>query len=125
MGSVLRPGGRIVVVVPNQRHNFDRLRPVTKFKHILSDFRNNVGEDDTTHFEEVLKLTDQKLQSRHHVPNPEAFRKQVLNNIQKRCVHHHVFDAELLQNIATHFGLDDVRVLDAKTEFILLARRPG
>lgn len=122
--SVLRPGGKIIVVVPNQRHNFDHRRPVTTFEHVMSDYHNNVGEDDATHFEEVLALTDRTLQSRSHVPSSEAFRQQVLNNPQKRCVHHHVFDSELLKSMAAHFGLEEVRVMDARTEFILFARRP-
>ena len=42
-----------------------------------------------------------------------------------RCVHHHVFDAALLTQIARHFGLDVVRVADVGTDFVLIARKPA
>lgn len=123
--AVLDPRGMIVVVVPNQRSNFDHRRPVTGFKHLLADYRAGVGEDDTTHFDEVLALTDLHLTTRAHVPDAAAFRRTVLANVTNRCVHHHVFDAALLLEIAKHLGLEDADVSDVTTDFVLVGRKPA
>jgi SAM-dependent methyltransferase len=122
--SVLRPSGTLVLVVPNQRSNFDHKRPVTAFAHILEDYTNGIGEDDTAHFDEVLRLTDLRLTSRAHLPNAEAFRKTVLQNLFNRCVHHHVFDRALLMGIAAHFGLERAQVYDVATDLVLVAQKP-
>jgi len=122
--SVLKPGGTLVVVVPNQRSNFDHKRPVTAFAHILADYTDGIGEDDMAHFDEVLRLTDLSLTSHAHVPDAETFRRTVMANMSNRCVHHHVFDAALLMGIATHFGLDGAQVHDVATDFVLVAHKP-
>ena len=123
--SLLRPGGRLVLAVPNKAANFDRLRPVTDFRHLVQDYENDVGEDDRTHFDEVIKLTDLRLTSKRHVGDRSALRQMVEKNLELRCVHHHIFDAALLRQIAAHFGLVDVRVMNVATDFVLVARRGG
>ena len=39
-------------------NNFDKKRPITSFEHLLDDYKNNMDEDDLTHMDEVIKLTD-------------------------------------------------------------------
>lgn len=120
--SVLRPGGRLIVVVPNKASNFDRLRAVTSFAHLVRDYEGDVGEDDRAHFGDVLENTDLRLTSKRAVSGLADFREQVLQNARLRCVHHHVFDAKLLGEIAGHFGLADIHVTNVGTDFVLVAR---
>jgi SAM-dependent methyltransferase len=37
---VLKPGGILLLVVPDRRHTFDRLRPGTSLEHLLQDFHD-------------------------------------------------------------------------------------
>jgi SAM-dependent methyltransferase len=46
---VVKPGGALILVLPNKASNFDHKRPVTKFEHILDDFTKEVDEYDLTH----------------------------------------------------------------------------
>jgi SAM-dependent methyltransferase len=92
--ALVRPGGHILIVVPHREATFDHRRPLTRLGHIRNDFVANVGEDDQTHFDEVLRLDDL---SRH----PEALDHDALltrtqQNLQHRSIHHHVFDTELV-----------------------------
>ncbi|MCH5717220.1 methyltransferase domain-containing protein [Niabella hibiscisoli] len=54
--EVLKPGGKLVVIVPNKEATFDINRPYTTFQHLVDDYHNQVGETDSTHFEEVINL---------------------------------------------------------------------
>jgi SAM-dependent methyltransferase len=100
---VLKPGGAMLVIVPDRRHTFDHRRPVTRFEHLLADFDANVGEDDMTHLEEILALHD--LARDPLAGSPEQFRERSLKNFENRCFHQHVFDARLLRRVFAHFDL--------------------
>jgi SAM-dependent methyltransferase len=54
---VLKPKGLLVIIVPDKRYTFDLNRSYTSMDHLVDDFNKNVGEDDTTHFEEILTLS--------------------------------------------------------------------
>jgi Methyltransferase domain len=122
--AVLQPGGTLLIVVPNQRSNFDHRRAVTTFDHILQDYKCGIGEDDASHFDEVIRSSDLRLMSKGHVADAAAYRRLVTNNLAMRCVHHHVFDAALLTAIAAHFRLEAARTIDVATDFVLVARKP-
>lgn len=55
---VVKPNGYFLFVVPNKEGTFDHLRPVTTIDHLIQDLKNDIKEDDNTHFEEVLELHD-------------------------------------------------------------------
>jgi len=56
----------------------------------MTDYANNVGEDDLTHLPEILALHD--LSRDEAAGTPEQFHQRCLDNISKRAIHHHVFD---------------------------------
>jgi len=99
---VLKPNGYILIVVPDRRYTYDRLRPLTKFKHILNDYNSNIGEDDKTHFNEVLDLHD--LTNDGTVFSYTEHKRRTLNNFKTRIVHHHTFDNKLLNDLLIHVG---------------------
>lgn len=118
---VIRPGGALVLVLPNKVSNFDHRRPVTSFDHLLDDFNNDVGEDDLTHLDEILQLHDLAL-------DPPAgtmaeFRQRSLENASNRTLHHHVFDAQLVNDLLRHLDLEIVDITEARTDFFALARK--
>lgn len=92
---VTKPGGHLIVIVPNPVHTFDHRRPVTSIEHLMDDHRRNVGEDDLTHLPEILSLHDLSRDS--GVSSPAAFHARSLKNAENRCLHHHVFDIPLLK----------------------------
>jgi SAM-dependent methyltransferase len=107
---VLRPGGALVLVLPDHRNTFDHRRRPTPVEHMLQDAAAGVGEDDLTHLPEILELHD--LSRDPEAGSLEQFRARSLANAANRCLHHHVFDErnsrELLQ--ATGFSVRAVEL---------------
>lgn len=100
---VLKPKGVVLVLVPNRSHTFDHKRPYTSFAHLADDLAAGTDETDLTHLEEILVLHD--LQRDPPAGTPEQFRARCMRNVENRCMHHHVFSMDLLEQMlrATHF----------------------
>jgi len=116
---VVKAGGALILVVPNKENNFDHRRPVTRFEHLLDDFTRGVGEDDTTHLDEILALHD----LRRDLPagGRRHFRKRSLKNFQNRTLHHHVFDVGVMEEMLECVGFGIVDVTTTRTDFFALA----
>ena len=101
---ILKHEAYLLIIVPDRRYTFDHLRPVTAFSHILTDFEQNTGEDDLSHLPEVVRLDDANL---------DLLSKDLgsdwSNNLQTRRMHHHVFDMDLLKQVADYSGLETMR----------------
>lgn len=100
----LKPGGTLILVLPDKNFTFDLNRPYTTFEHLLEDYKNKVSEDDETHFEEVIKL--HKIDRDTSIHTVEDLVARIQNNISNRCVHHHVFSLELMEEMATFFNFE-------------------
>jgi ubiquinone/menaquinone biosynthesis C-methylase UbiE len=90
---VLKPSGYLLLVLPDAEHTFDHRRQTTTLEHLIADYRNHTSEDDATHIQEVLALTDMQ-----HWSFPKdwyEWRDIYLRNSEHRQVHQHVFNAEL------------------------------
>ena len=87
---VCKPDGYLCLVLPHRDGTFDWMRPVTEIEHYLRDEADNVGEDDQTHFEEIVEFHDISRDS--GVRSRDALRQRVSQNFHTRAVHHHVFD---------------------------------
>lgn len=103
---VIKKNGAILLILPCKDFTFDHNRDVTKFSHLLEDFQNDVEETDLTHLPEILKLHDLSMD----IPagNNEQFEKRSQENYINRCLHHHVFDFELLEEIFKYFEIQIV-----------------
>jgi SAM-dependent methyltransferase len=122
---VLRPGGSIVLLLPNKRWTFDHSRPVTTLTHLVEDFEGQTSEDDLTHLPEVLRLHDLRR-------DPDAgeyaeFKKRSENNPEHRGMHHHVFDEALVRAILERSGFSISLLRTAfKDHIVAVARKmPG
>ena len=102
---VVRPGGYLVLVLPNKSANFDHRRPTTTMTHLLADFTAGVGEDDLTHLPEILALHD--LERDRAAGTREAFAKRSESNFANRGLHHHIFDPPLLREVFEFLDLDE------------------
>jgi SAM-dependent methyltransferase len=98
---VLKPQGKLILILPEKENTFDHKRPFTSFEHLLADFNNNIGEDDGTHFPEALQLHDFERD-----PNKESFKDNVSKNIATRIVHHHVFSFEVIKKMLEYCGFE-------------------
>ena len=51
---ILKNDGVLLMILPYKDRAFDHKRPVTTFKRLEEDYKNDVSEADMTHFEEIL-----------------------------------------------------------------------
>lgn len=100
---VIKPGGYMLLILPNKTCNFDHKRPVTSFDHILKDFENEITEYDLTHMDEILRLHD--LSKDPLAVNFNNFKARCLDNFQNRGMHHHVFDIQLIERIFDYLNI--------------------
>jgi SAM-dependent methyltransferase len=101
---VIKPGGCILMILPDKRHTFDHKRPTTSFAHLLADYNNSIDEKDLTHISEIFAFHDRKMDK--GAGSEDEFRERSFNNYENRCMHHHVFDFALLENIYTFFNIE-------------------
>lgn len=105
---ILKPQGVLALVVPHKDATFDHQRPVTSLAHLLQDQAGHVGEDDLTHLDEVLALTDLALAP--GVSDRDTFEERSRHNLENRCLHHHVFDMPLVLDVIEQAGLNLIAV---------------
>jgi ubiquinone/menaquinone biosynthesis C-methylase UbiE len=118
---VVKAGGGVVLVLPNKASTFDHRRPTTRFDHLLEDFERGIGEDDLTHLDEILTLHDLSMDPL--AGDLENFKRRSLKNFENRTLHHHVFDAALIEEMLDHVGLDVVDMTTTRTDFFALAAK--
>ncbi|MGO8856268.1 MAG: class I SAM-dependent methyltransferase [Steroidobacteraceae bacterium] len=118
---VLRQGGALVLVLPNQVTNFDHRRPVTAFSHLLDDLHRDVDEADLTHLDEILALHDLSLDP--PAGTLENFKARSLENFKNRALHHHVFDLPLIDQVLLHAGFEVLNCGAAHKDLFALATR--
>lgn len=100
---LLADNGTLMLLLPDRNHTFDHRRPVTTMEHLIADFKAGTAEDDLTHLPEILELHD--LERDPEAGDSEAFKRRSLRNVENRCLHHHVFDADLAVNLVEYAGL--------------------
>jgi SAM-dependent methyltransferase len=118
---IVKNGGLLLLILPNKSSNFDHKRNITSMTHLLDDFNNNTSEQDLTHLEEILSLHDLSMD----IPagDFEMFKKRSLDNYYNRCLHHHVFDMILLEEIFMYFNLELLLKDSTETDYIILGRK--
>ncbi|MGB5554803.1 MAG: methyltransferase domain-containing protein [Flavobacteriaceae bacterium] len=114
---VVKKGGLLLLALPNKTYNFDHKRPVTKFTHVLEDYKNGMGEDDMTHLDEILKLHDLALDP--PAGTLEQFKARSLKNHENRALHHHVFDVGLLTKMLEYFNVEVLKSCENREHTVL------
>ena len=117
----VKSGGVLLFILPRKESNFDHRRSVTLFSHLLDDYRNDVQENDLTHLPEILQLHDLKRDP--PAGNFDRFKKRSENNFYNRCLHHHVFDLNLLQKIITFFKMELLFKESSLLDHFIMARK--
>lgn len=117
---IVECGGYILVAVPNKEHTFDHNREFTAFEHILSDFENDVQEDDLTHLPEIIEKHDYNMDPQ--CGGKENFIKRAEDNISNRCLHHHVFNEDCLRKMFDYIGMKVVEFAAIRRNYIILGK---
>lgn len=99
---LLRPGGTLVIVAPDKRYTYDRMRKVTSLEHIIEDYKIGTTENDKTHLAEIIEKHDLTVDST--VKSFDEHKARTLNNPVTRISHHHVFDIGLLRDVVEQAG---------------------
>jgi SAM-dependent methyltransferase len=119
---IIKPGGAVVLVLPNKVSNFDHKRPTTPFTHLVEDFEKNTSEHDLTHLDEILGLHDLSMDP--PAGSLEQFRARSLDNFNNRTLHHHVFDLHVMQNMLAYAGFEVLETAETRTDLFALAKKP-
>jgi SAM-dependent methyltransferase len=103
---IIKSGGHIILIVPEKSQCFDHRRPYSKIETLITQFERNVGEDDLTTLPEILRLHDLRMDP--PAGDFASFTRRSLDNYNNRCLHHYVYNDELLMNICNYFGCEFV-----------------
>jgi SAM-dependent methyltransferase len=121
---VVRPGGHLVLVLPDAVRSFDHARAVTSLDHLRTDYARATREDDLTHLDEILATHD--LRRDPHAGSRAEFRARASRNPENRCRHHHVFDLALIRAALEETGWTVVGTEKvAPVHLLALAHNPG
>lgn len=104
---VVKKGGHIFLILPKKEDNFDHRREITLFEHLLEDLKNDVSEHDLTHLEEIIALHDLSMDTA--AGDLENFKRRSQQNFVNRCLHHHVFDDEIIRKMFEFAGVSLIR----------------
>ena len=105
---ILKVGGVLILLVPHKDGTFDHRRPLTTIDHLMEDFRQGTNENNLSHLGEILELHD--LEKDPGAGTFEAFKTRSVDNAENRCLHHHVFDTELVLQVLNHMRLQILSV---------------
>jgi SAM-dependent methyltransferase len=114
---VLNNNGGLVLILPHKECTFDHRRPTTTLEHLVKDFESGVGENDTTHVEEILKLHDIDLDP--GVRDFAEFKQRDEKANENRSRHHHVFDTSAAIKMVDYAGFQ-IRSVEAARPFHII-----
>jgi len=122
---LLKTEGNLLLILPHRDGTFDHRRPVTTLNHLVDDFEKNRGEDDSTHWQEILEMHDIRRDPQQ--ASTADFEKWIRANATNRGAHHHVFDIRVSVQMLTHAGfqISDVVATMPFHIFMLATKLPG
>jgi hypothetical protein len=90
--------GLLVLILPKKELTFDHKRNITPICTLIEKYKSNIGEDDLSELDEILRLHDLSMDLA--AESKEKLLQRSLKNYENRCLHHHVFDFKLLHKVA-------------------------
>tara|TARA_B110000879_G_C11116345_1_gene489719 strand:+ start:738 stop:1463 length:726 start_codon:yes stop_codon:yes gene_type:complete len=108
--NLLNDEGHIITFLPNKYMYWERHREFTTFEHIISDYENDVGEDDKTHIEENLIDDHPYNINPNHPDNISGltWKQMCEDNEKHRGMHHHVYSADTCQKLHEYCGFSTI-----------------
>ena len=105
---IVKKDGYIIIIVPEKSMCFDHKRSYSEFSTLLSQYEKNVGEDDLSTLPDILENHDLSMDL--PAGDLDSFTKRSLDNINNRCLHHYVYNDELLVKICKYFNCEIVYI---------------
>jgi len=99
---VVSDTGYLVLILPEKSQCFDHRREYARFDTLLTQWKNQVGEDDLSTLPEILATHD--ISRDGGARNPAYFHARSLDNYKNRCLHHYVYSVPLLREIGEWLG---------------------
>jgi hypothetical protein len=113
--------GLLVLILPKKEHTFDHKRSVTSIHTLIEKYKLNIGEDDLSELDEILKLHDLSMDTA--AGSKEKLLERSLKNYENRCLHHHVFDFKLLHKVAKEVRMKVIyESLQGMDQFIIFQK---
>jgi SAM-dependent methyltransferase len=119
---VTEDNGLILLVLPNKLINFDHKRPITNFIKIKEIYENNISEDNLDSLNEISELHDLNLDPL--AGTHDEFMERSKDNFLNRCLHHHVYDINLLKEIFNYIDLEVIYTYTNINNHIILGKKP-
>jgi len=104
---VLKDKGDFLLILPEKKYTFDHQRPDTTFAHLKTDYLSQTTERDLTHFGEIMHLHD-IFRDPEAPQTIEGFAIRSLNNYKNRCLHHHVFNRNVVFEMLNFVGFKSI-----------------
>jgi len=120
---VTRPGGSLILALPDYRRTFDHRRTPTEVEHMLEDYSRGVDESDDTHIPEVLRLHDLEMDGTLKTHSIEELTARSYDNLSNRVLHHHVFDEVNSAQLLREVGVEILAIERALPYHIFLVAR--
>ena len=117
---VIKNNGLLLLVLPNKKSCCDHNRDIVAFPHLLQDYENNVDESDMSHLDEIIEKHDLSMDI---IKDKDQFKKRSLKNFENRCLHHHVFDMNVLEEMFSFFGLETLYKETYRDGHIIIAKK--
>jgi predicted SAM-dependent methyltransferase len=103
----LRPGGHLFYAIPDKRHSFDRVRPVTSVEHLANDHRDGGRASREAHFFEFAQLVQKSA-------TPALHGQKLLE--AGYSIHYHVWTSTEFLQLLVHIQ----NTHDARLELVAL-----
>lgn len=87
---VLKPGGKLLLVVPDKEQTFDKNREITTLEHLWQDFVSPDPARDYEHFRDFALHVSIRTYNAAPETELEAFTKQLHD--ERYSIHYHVWD---------------------------------
>lgn len=114
-------GGVILMIVPMKSKCFDHNRDDTTFQHMVDDFKMDVKEDDLSHLDEIMEKHDFDMD--RGCDGKREYFERAQNNVENRCLHHHVFSLKTLRNLYEYLGIEVLGIGELCTDYYIIGKR--
>jgi len=106
---IVKQNGYVVLILPEKTQCFDHKRKYSLISTLVSQYEKNVGEDDLSTLPEILANHDLSMDL--PAGNLEQFTQRSLDNYNNRCLHHYVYNPDLLKEITQYVGAEFVHTV--------------
>ena len=102
--------------------NFDHKRSDTTIEHLITDYKRDIGEDDMTHYDEIIKLHDLNMHPGIKINLDEHIRI-CKDNFKNRNMHHHIFSQKLIFKMLEFCNFEVINYSETNEDLITLCQK--